>query len=187
MEVNLANNVQTDSIVDGEGLRIVVWFQGCSHKCLGCHNPSTHEFNKGIKTTVDKVSEEIFSVENHDGITLTGGDPLFQIEAALSLVKQLKKHKKNIWCYTGFTFEEILLMSKSNPSYLEFLKNIDVLVDGRFILEQRSLSLKFRGSKNQRILNVKRSLKENRACSIRKYKSSNNQKSLKPSKSYLFV
>lgn len=169
MELYLASKIQKDSIVDGEGLRVVVWFQGCAHKCLGCHNPQTHEFKIGIKTTVEEVANEILSIENHDGITLTGGDPLFQIEAATELAKILKKHRKNIWCYTGFAFEEILKKSNNNPLYLEFLKNIDVLVDGRFISEEKSLSLLFRGSRNQRILNVKRSLKLQKACNIRKY------------------
>ena len=100
---------------------------------------------------------------------LSGGDPFFQPEASLELAKHAKNKKLNVWAYSGFTFDQLLLASKEKPVIKELLENIDVLVDGKFILEKRSLELNFRGSTNQRIIDVKKSLKQNKVCSIKKY------------------
>ena len=166
MKIRLARKrLERGSIVDGEGIRAVLWTQGCSHNCLGCHNPETHSFNDGYLLDIEEVKKDIDSLDIEDGITLTGGDPLYQVEAVNEIAKYAKKKGLNVWCYTGFTFEEIYNIDK----YRKFLSNVDVLVDGEFILEQRSLSSIFRGSKNQRIINVKESLKKNKVCTIRKY------------------
>lgn len=188
MNIILARDIQKDSIVDGEGIRSVIWTQGCSHNCPGCHNPNTHDFNGGKKYTIEEIEKEINKLEDQDGITFSGGDPFFQAKACAEIAKYAKKRKLSVWSYTGFTFEQLLKMKETNSDILDFLSNIDVLIDGRFILEEKSLNLKYRGSRNQRIINVKRSLKENRACLIRKYikEKPTNQYQTKQRKEYLF-
>ena len=160
MKIRLASELQIDSIVDGKGIRAVLWTQGCSHKCVGCHNQSTWDFDGGKEVEVEKIKKEISSLKAHDGITLSGGDPLFQVEPCLEIAKYCKSLKMNVWCYTGFTLEELLKMN--NPHLKELLLNIDVLVDGKFILKERSLDLLFKGSRNQRVIDLSRSLKEGR-------------------------
>ncbi len=155
MKVRLAADIQTDSIVDGPGLRSVIWFQGCSHNCTGCHNTNTLPFEGGIEVLVTDVFKEIDLLNDQDGITLSGGDPFFQPNALLEIVKYIKAKEYNIWCYTGFVYEDIL---KMDEIYLEILTHIDVLVDGRFIIEEKSLDCKYRGSKNQRLIDVQKSL-----------------------------
>jgi len=188
MNIVLARDIQKDSIVDGEGIRTVIWTQGCSHNCPGCHNPNTHDFKAGKKCTLKQIEKEIDNLEGQDGITFSGGDPFFQAKACAQIAKYAKKKKLNVWSYTGFTFEQLLILKDKKPEILDFLKNIDVLIDGKFILEEKSLNLKYRGSKNQRIINVKRSLKENRVCLIRKYikEKPTNQYQMFQRKEYLF-
>src|SRR5574344_1194718 len=130
--VRLANKLQSDSIVDGEGIRTVIWTQGCVHNCVGCHNPHTHSFTDGFLVDVEDLKKEISSLEGQDGITLSGGDPFCQIDACLEIAKFCHSIKLNVWCYTGYTFEELLERSEKNPKILEFLQNIDVLIDGKF-------------------------------------------------------
>ena len=157
MEIRLASPIlQADSIVDGEGVRAVLWTQGCGHKCLGCHNPSTHSFDDGILLDIEEVKAQIDSLEGQDGITLSGGDPMYQVDACLELAKYIKSKKMNIWCYTGYTYEKDLMQGgKVHTSFTEeMLSYIDILVDGRFIEAQKDITLKFRGSANQRILNL---------------------------------
>ncbi|MBQ9011723.1 MAG: anaerobic ribonucleoside-triphosphate reductase activating protein [Bacilli bacterium] len=165
MKIRLAADLQSDSIVDGEGIRAVIWTQGCSHNCPGCHNPSTHDFNGGFEVDIKEIIEELSALDGHDGITFSGGDPMFQPEACALIAKEAKKHGLDIWCYTGFTFENLIKHKK----YIEFLKYVDVLVDGKFIIEEKSLNLDFRGSRNQRIIDVQKSLKENQPVLISKY------------------
>lgn len=185
MKIRLATNeIQRDSIVDGEGIRSVIWTQGCIHNCKGCHNPETHSFQEGIFVEVDLIKEKINSLEGQDGITFSGGDPMEQPVACAEIAKYSKKLGLNIWCYTGYTFEELLAKSKHIPAIKDFLNNIDVLVDGKFILEEKSYDVVFRGSKNQRLIDVKLSLEKNETIEVSKYKSSN-KKSTK--KTYLYV
>ena len=165
MKIRLATYLEPDSIVDGEGIRTVVWTQGCSHNCEGCHNPSTHDFKGGFEVDIDEIINDLNKIEFQRGITFSGGDPMFQAEACNAIAVAAKAKGLNVCCYTGFTFEKLL----NNPKTLEFLKNIDVLVDGKFILKQRSLNLDFRGSKNQRIIDVPKSLKENKVILAKKY------------------
>lgn len=170
MKIRLAADLQTDSIVDGEGIRTVLWTQGCKHNCPGCHNPETHSFEKGVLVDTEDLKKEILAIKNQDGITLSGGDPMFQPEASLDIAKFCQENGLNVWCYTGFTFEELLKAAKTNTTVKELLENIDVLVDGKFVLEEKSLNLYFKGSKNQRVLDMKESLKQEKPIEIEKYK-----------------
>ena len=156
--IRLAADLQADSIVDGPGLRAVLWTQGCAHHCKGCQNASTWDFNGGGLVPLDMVYEAIDELKYQDGITFSGGDPMFQVEACDKIANYCKEKGLNIWVYTGFTFEELMLMARRKPIYLEFLQKIDVLVDGRFILEERDLSLLFRGSRNQRLIDMPKTL-----------------------------
>ena len=167
--IRLAADLQTDSIVDGPGLRAVLWTQGCAHHCKGCQNPQTWSFDGGALVPISLVLEEIDKLEYHTGLTLSGGDPMFQVKPCLEIVKYARSKGLNIWVYTGYTFEELIDLSKKEPIYLEFLNYIDVLVDGRFILEQRDLSLLFRGSRNQRLIDVQNTLKNNEITLVNEY------------------
>ena len=161
MEIRLASPIlQADSIVDGEGVRAVLWTQGCGHKCLGCHNPSTHSFDDGILLDIEEVKAQIDSLEGQDGITLSGGDPMYQVDACLELAKYIKSKKMNIWCYTGYDFEKDILgrMAEQWEETKEMLSYIDVLVDGPFLAEEKDLSLRFRGSRNQRLIDLRQTL-----------------------------
>ena len=152
MKIRLASPVlMPDSIVDGEGIRAVLWTQGCLHKCPGCQNPQTHSFDDGFLIDIEEVKEQIDALEGQDGITFSGGDPFYNPEAFLLFVKRVKKETGlNIWCYTGYTYEEI----QANPRLKAVLDYIDVLVDGRFEQALFSPYLEFRGSSNQRILRI---------------------------------
>lgn len=162
MQIKLASDLMYDSIVDGLGLRIVVWTQGCSHNCFKCHNPQTHDFNKGKYYDIDELVEKIVKYPLKSGVTLSGGDPFFQKEEMLYFVKKLKENKINIWAYTGFVYEDLI----KDSIWLETLQNIDVLVDGPFVFEQHDPLLKFKGSKNQRIIDVVQSLKNNQIIEV---------------------
>jgi len=157
-EIRLAADLQSDSIVDGPGLRAVLWTQGCSHHCKGCQNPGTWDFNGGGLVPIDMVLEAIDELEYQDGITFSGGDPMFQPEACNIIAEHCKEKGLNIWVYTGFTYEELMKLAKTKPIYLDFLKKIDVLVDGRYVEKERDLSLLFRGSANQRLIDVPKTL-----------------------------
>ena len=167
MKIRLAASLQPDSIVDGEGIRTVIWTQGCNHHCKGCHNPETWSFDSGYLVDVDSVIKEIDSLIGQDGITLSGGDPFYQVDACTLIAKHCKDKKLNVWCYTGFLYEDLIKDTKM----LELLKYIDVLVDGPFVLNKRSLDLYFKGSSNQRIIDVPNSLKENKIVLVSKYNS----------------
>lgn len=176
--IRLAADLQTDSIVDGPGLRAVIWTQGCSHNCKGCQNPQTHDFNGGGLVPIELVKDAIDELEYQSGITFSGGDPMFQPEACNELAIYSREKGLNIWVYTGFTFEELLEMAKKKPIYLEFLNNIDVLVDGKFKLEERDLNLLFRGSRNQRLVDVQKSLEKGEVVLLNEieYREENNFK-----------
>ena len=170
MKIRLASPVlMPDSIVDGEGIRAVLWTQGCLHKCPGCQNPQTHSFDDGFLIDIEEVKEQIDALEGQDGITFSGGDPFYQVEECIEIAKYIKSKKMNIWCYTGFTYETLIKLAKDNPKIIEFLKLIDVLVDGPFILEKKSLDCVFRGSTNQRVLDCKESIKQQMPIEIEEY------------------
>ena len=164
MKIRLAADLQEDSIVDGNGIRTVIWTQGCSHNCPSCHNPSTHSFDGGELVDVEDVIERIENLSNQDGITFSGGDPMFQAKACSIIAKKIHELGMNVWAYTGFTFEELL--DKGNKEILDFLSNIDVLIDGKFELSKKSLDIKFRGSTNQRVIDVPCSLELHKVVEI---------------------
>ena len=140
-----------ETTTDGPGFRTSIYCQGCGHHCPGCHNPQTWDFNGGKEYTVGELYDIIISDEFSD-VTFTGGDPFFQVEEFTELAKLIKNtSNKTIWCYTGYTYEEI----KENPRMRVLLPFLDVLIDGRFMLEKRNTDIKFRGSENQRIIYLK--------------------------------
>lgn len=144
-------NIIHDSVVDGEGLRTVVFFAGCPHQCLGCHNPDSWKISNGTNMSLDEILAEIESNPMND-VTFSGGEPFIQAKKIVPLAKMVKELGKNIWIYSGFTYEEII--NGKDPYKRELLDVCDVLVDGRFVLEERDLSLTFKGSKNQRIIQL---------------------------------
>ena len=150
------------SVADGIGIRTVLYVSGCSLHCKGCHNPTTHDFNGGGLVPVSLVCEAIDELEYHTGITFSGGDPMYQPVACNEIAAYAKSKGYNIWVYTGFTFEELMKMSESMPIYKEFLEKIDILVDGQYEDNKRDLNLAFRGSSNQRVIDIKKSLAENK-------------------------
>ena len=157
MKIRIAGVVD-DSIVDGPGLRFSVFTQGCFHHCPGCHNPETHDPNGGREEDTDALIARMRKNPLLSGITLSGGDPLEQSLPCLELAKAAHQMHMNVWAYTGYTWEQ--LMEESDPDRMALLKEVDVLVDGPFILSQRSLKLDFCGSKNQRLIDVPATLRE---------------------------
>ena len=153
MEISVISIVESTS-VDGPGLRTTVYCAGCGHRCKGCHNPQSWDINSGTLTDVTILADRLLATG--EDITFSGGDPMFQAEAFAELATIIKsRSNRNIWCYTGYTFEQLL----RHPQALNLLKHIDVLVDGRFVEELKSKDLLFRGSSNQRLIDVQKSLK----------------------------
>lgn len=162
MEIRIAGTVE-DSIVDGPGMRYVVFTQGCPHRCEGCHNPETHDFEGGKVTDTDKLYEECISNPLTSGVTFSGGEPFCQAEALYRLGVRLKERNYNLMIYSGWTFEELCEKGREEEYTAKLLGICDILVDGRFVLAERSLLLQYRGSKNQRVLDCRKSLAEGRA------------------------
>lgn len=183
MQIRLAADLQPDSVVDGEGVRTVLWTQGCPHACKGCHNPQTHSFDGGALVDVDYIIEELKTIKNQDGITLSGGDPVCQSDACYEIAKAAHEMGLNVWCYSGFTFEKMLL----NPKHRRLLDQVDVLVDGKYVEEERSLNLYFRGSRNQRIIDVQESLKEGRVVLVEKYIEEKSYSNIYEKPKYMFI
>ena len=160
-KIRLAGNILHSSLVNGEGCRMVIFTQGCLHHCPGCFNPETHDVDGGKEFDIQYLVEEFEKdCPFIDGITLSGGDPILQYDKLIDFCKYVKSRNKTIWCYTGYTFEQLISMSleKGKESLQDFLCLIDVLVDGKFKQELKEEGLKFRGSSNQRIINIKLSL-----------------------------
>lgn len=152
-----------DSIVDGPGIRFTIFVQGCPHHCRGCQNPQTHPFEGGTLTDTDALAEQIRANPLLDGVTFSGGEPFCQAKALAELGAQVKALGLNIITYTGWTFEELYARREEN-GIGALLEVTDWLVDGRFIEEQKSYQLHFRGSANQRILDCRKSLA--RGCAV---------------------
>jgi anaerobic ribonucleoside-triphosphate reductase activating protein len=148
-----------ESIVDGPGIRMVIFAQGCKHHCKGCHNPQTHTFEGGEVVETEKIISEIKRNPLLDGVTFSGGDPFEQASDFAALAVKVKEMGLNVITYTGYTYEQIVNSSTKNEGFKKLLENSDMLVDGPFQLERKNLMLKFRGSENQRIINVPKSLK----------------------------
>ena len=145
-----------ETIVDGEGIRYSIYLAGCSHHCPGCHNPDSWDIHKGRPVSTYEILETVLA-DDFANVTFSGGDPMFQPEGFTKLARAIKdKSKKTIWCYTGYRFEQIL----ENPKQAELLPYIDVLVDGKFKQTLHDKSLLFRGSSNQRLIDVKASLRK---------------------------
>lgn len=150
-----------ESLVNGPGMRRVYFSQGCKHNCKGCFNPDTHDFNSGKEMDMDELIEDAVDNPFLKGITFSGGDPLERAEEFAYMAKAFKNAGLNIWCYTGYVFEEVLEMMEKDKNIRELINNIDVLVDGRFEIDKKDETLKFRGSSNQRLIDIKSSIREN--------------------------
>jgi anaerobic ribonucleoside-triphosphate reductase activating protein len=169
------SGVIKESIVDGPGIRYVIFTQGCPHRCGGCHNPQTHDFEGGYFKDIDEIYEDILKNPLVKGVTISGGEPFMQAKQVSRLAEKLKENQYNIMVYSGFKFEELYENTDLNNCYLDLLESTDILVDGKFELDKKSLLLKFRGSENQRIIDVPKTLESgeiviheimNKECSI---------------------
>lgn len=147
-----------DSIVDGPGLRYALFVQGCVHNCKGCHNPQSHPQDGGYIQDTDEIFEEIQKNPLLDGVTFSGGEPFLQAQALTALAKKIKEAGLNLYVYTGFTFEELLDGANDENFWGELLKYTDFLVDGKFEEDKKHYTLLFKGSENQRIIDVQSSL-----------------------------
>ena len=156
MEIRLAG-LEPESIVDGPGYRFTVFVQGCPHNCPGCHNPQTHDFSGGHLADTDDVIAHLGENPLVRGLTLSGGEPMMQPEPLYLIAKAAKEKGMNVWCYTGFTLEELLRENRADR--MRLLSAVDVLVDGPFRSHERSLDLLYRGSKNQRLIDMPATLK----------------------------
>ena len=152
------SGIVNDSIVDGPGLRYTIFTQGCPHNCPGCHNPQTHDYKGGRKMSIKKIEKEIKDNPLLYGVTFSGGEPFIQAKLLLPIAKYVKEQGLELASYTGFLYEE--LISGKIPYAKELLSFIDILIDGKFVLSQKSMDLRFKGSRNQRTIDVQKSLKE---------------------------
>lgn len=162
MQVRIAG-IEPESFVDGPGIRLTVFTQGCKHNCLECHNPQTHDFNGGHLISLAEILSMIEENPLLDGVTFSGGDPMEQAEALVPLAREIKERGLNLVIFTGYVFENILSRREQYPHMYELLTFADMLVDGPFVLSKRCLDLKFRGSRNQRLIDVPMSLSQGRA------------------------
>ena len=152
------SGIERESIVDGPGIRYVIFVQGCPHHCEGCHNPQTHDFSGGYEEQSETLLGEIRKNPLLSGVTLSGGEPFCQPAPLAELAQQIHTLGLNIVTYTGYTFEDLLHKAKEHPDILALLRATDILIDGKFEINRKSLNLRFRGSSNQRILDVPASL-----------------------------
>jgi anaerobic ribonucleoside-triphosphate reductase activating protein len=158
-----------ESIVDGPGIRFVVFCQGCPHKCPGCHNAVTHDFEGGSDCSTEKILAAVDENPLLSGVTFSGGEPACQPEGFLTLAKAVKERKLNIWMYSGYTFEQLMEMGKNSAALKSLLDYVDVLIDGRYVEAARDLTLRFRGSRNQRVIDVPASLRSGEAVIASEY------------------
>ena len=149
MNIRIAG-IENDSIVDGVGIRLTIFVQGCPHHCEGCHNPESWDYRGGRSVDVGEIISLMDKNPLLDGITLSGGEPFSYVGECIELAEAAHKRGLNVWCYTGYTYEDLREM----PWLWGLLDEVDVLVDGRFEKDKRSLELKFRGSSNQRVIDI---------------------------------
>ncbi|EKQ56004.1 MULTISPECIES: anaerobic ribonucleoside-triphosphate reductase activating protein [unclassified Clostridium] len=154
------SGIAYESLVNGPGIRRVFFAQGCKHNCKGCFNPDTHNFNGGEEKGIDELIEDTINNPIIKGVTFSGGDPWEQADKFAYMAKEFRKRALNIWSYTGYTFEYITENIDKREGWRELLENIDVLVDGKFEENKTQDGLRFRGSTNQRIIDVNKTLKE---------------------------
>ncbi len=157
MRISLSG-IAGDSIVDGPGIRLTIFTQGCPHHCPGCHNPQTHDPEGGSWGNTEDIAAAMAENPLLDGITLSGGEPFLQPAPCLALAEEAHRLGLNVWTYTGYTWEELL--TENNAERLALLRETDVLIDGPFLLAERSLDLHFKGSRNQRTIDVQKSLEK---------------------------
>lgn len=151
--IRLSGPLEHDNIVNGDGLRAVVWTQGCPNHCPGCQNPETWEYCFGMVVSIDDILGQLSKFKGQAGLTFCGGEPMVQAKACKKIADYVRKELGwNVWSFSGFTYEVI---KEYGGEPWEFLKSLDALIDGPFILKQRDLSLKYRGSRNQRLLRLK--------------------------------
>jgi len=151
--IRLSGPLEHDNIVNGDGLRAVLWTQGCPNHCPGCQNPETWDYEVGMLVTIDEIMERLSQFKGQTGLTFCGGEPFVQPKACREIAERVRKEFGwDVWSFSGFTYEVI---KEYGGEPWEFLKSLDALIDGPFILKQRDLSLRFRGSKNQRLLHLK--------------------------------
>lgn len=148
--LRLASPLEVDSVSNGSGLRMVLWFQGCFYECQGCHNPKSWIFDGGEVYTIDDIVAQIKNNLHCDGISQSGGDPLLQAAAIETLLNKIKHLNLNVWLYSGDTYEN--LIKKAN--FIKLIKYLDVLVDGPFVQSKLDLNLQYRGSSNQRLIDI---------------------------------
>lgn len=153
------SGIAYESLVNGPGMRRVFFSQGCKHNCNGCFNPDTHDFFAGEDRDMDELIKDVLDNPILKGVTFSGGDPFERAEEFAYMAREFKKHNLNIWSYTGYTFEYILGNIDEIPGWRDLLECIDVLVDGKFEKNKMQDNLRYRGSVNQRIIDVKESLK----------------------------
>lgn len=156
MQIKIAGLVP-ESIVDGPGIRFTVFMQGCPHHCPSCHNPQTHDFSGGEWMDTGEIAAQFSRNPLLKGITLSGGDPFVQPAAAAELARAAHQTGLDVITYTGYTFEELISGKVKDARLL--LEETDILIDGRFEQDKKSLGLRFRGSSNQRAIDCKKSLK----------------------------
>lgn len=164
MEIRIAGVIK-ESIVDGHGVRFVVFSQGCPHNCPGCQNPQTHDFSGGNIADTEKIVKAIMRDPLLSGVTFSGGEPFAQAKPFVQLAKEIRAANPSldITAYSGYTFEELLNKSEADKDIAELLAQCDVLIDGKYIESERDLTLQFRGSRNQRLIDVKKSLEHGEA------------------------
>ncbi len=150
--IRISAPLEHDNIVNGDGLRAVLWTQSCPIHCMGCQNPETWDYNGGNLVKIEDIKVELGKFKGQAGLTFCGGEPFVQPKACKEIADYVRKELGwNVWSFTGFTYE---IIKKAGGDAWEFLKSLDALIDGPFILSQRDLSLRFRGSKNQRLIHL---------------------------------
>ncbi|MCK8827909.1 anaerobic ribonucleoside-triphosphate reductase activating protein [Natroniella acetigena] len=164
MQLRLAG-ITPESVVDGPGVRFTIFAQGCKHQCSGCHNPATHSFKAGKMFEIEEIIEQIKEKALITGVTFSGGDPFFQAAEFAQLGQQIKEldQKLDIITYTGFLYEELI----QDQEKLSLVKVTDVLIDGLFEEAKQDLSLNYRGSSNQRVIDVKKSLRTDKIVKVK--------------------
>lgn len=156
--IRISGPLEHDNIVNGDGLRAVLWTQGCPNHCPGCQNPETWDYEAGVLVSIDEVMENLSKFKGQTGLTFCGGEPFVQAKACLEITKRVQKEFGwDVWSFSGFTYE---IIKEFGGEPWELLKSLDALIDGPFILKKRDLSLRFRGSSNQRLLKLKRGTAE---------------------------
>ena len=169
MDVLRIAGIVSNSVVDGPGLRFVIFVQGCTHNCKGCHNLQTHSFSGGKEVNMRYLMKQILADKIISGVTFSGGEPFLQAESLSKLALKLRDRNVHILAYSGFTFEQLLKWGETNQHVFNLLNNVNVLIDGKFVEEQKTFSIPFAGSANQRILDVPLSLAVGKAVEAEEF------------------